>query len=258
MVAARAMRLRSAPTAHRDSTVCVFAAALDVPDRERDRLAALLSSDEIARAGRLRFDRDRRRFIVARGVLRTILGEYLGVSPRSIRFRYEPGGKPGLAARRQGTTTSHARHSLTFNLSHAGDLALVAVGWRCRIGVDIEQALLEFDTSDLEQHCLAPSEIATLSVMGTAARRRAFFQCWTRKESYLKGVGTGIAIPLDAIAIEPRSDVGGGLRVVGADSAGWQVHDLAAPPGYVAAIAVDTSRPVISCSWSNWATGSRG
>ena len=219
--------------------VQVFAAHVDVPDAERARLAALLSPDEAERARRFHFDTDRNRFIVARASLRTVLATAMNTNPRAIRFAYGPGGKP-LVDR-----------DLSFNLSHAGALVLIAVGWGGRIGVDVERVRDGLATPELERCCFAPSEIVPLADLEPAARRRAFFQCWTRKESYLKAIGTGITVPLDAVAVVPLPERHGVSRVIAADAgADWSVHDLPVPAGYAAAIALDSPRPVGSLTWT--------
>ena len=231
-----------APAAGRQ-LVTVHVAGLDVPEAERARLASLLSADELTRARRRRFSRDRDRFIVARARLRTILGAELRRPPASIRFRAEANGKPAL---------DHAAGSgdVAFNLSHAADVVMVAVGRGCRIGADIERVLDDFDTRSLASHCLAASEIAAIEALPEAERRRAFFQCWVRKEAYLKGCGTGIATSLEAIAIEPAADRHGLSRVRDSGRAArWQVYDLPAPSGFTAALALDAPRSVVMRAW---------
>lgn len=219
--------------------VQVFAAHVDVPDTERARLAALLSPDEVERARRFLFDTDRDRFIVARASLRTILATSLNTDPRAIHFEYGQGGKPRID------------RDLSFNLSHAGALVLIAVGWGGRIGIDVERVRGQLATPELERYCFARSEIVPLVDMEPSARRRAFFQCWTRKESYLKAIGTGITVPLDAVAVVPLSERHGVSRVIAADAGGdWSVHDLPVPAGYAAAIALDRPRPVGAVTWT--------
>jgi phosphopantetheinyl transferase len=229
------------------SVVTVHISGLDVPDVERTGLLSLLSADELARAERLRFRRDRDRFIVARARLRAILGAELSLPPESIRFRYEADGKPALDAT---SAAEGGACDLAFNLSHTADVVMVAVGRGCRIGADIEQVLDDFDIRSLAPYCLAASEIAALEALPAHERRRAFFQCWVRKEAYLKGCGTGVAGSLDDIAIEPRAGTDGLSRVRDPGrGATWQVHDLPAPLGFTAALALDAPRSVVVRAW---------
>jgi 4'-phosphopantetheinyl transferase len=221
--------------------VSVHVASTRLTQAAQARAISWLSADERRRAARLRFARDRERFIAARAWLRTILGAELDVPPRVVRFRYEPNGKPALDAAGTG-----ADGNVAFNLSHAGDVVLVAVGRGCRIGVDVERILDDLDTRSLEPHCLAGEEIAALAALPTVERRRAFFRCWTRKEAYLKGVGTGLAGPLDQVSIVAEG-AGGGLVVHdAARGAPWHVRDLPAPSGYAAALAIDAPRAVLA------------
>jgi 4'-phosphopantetheinyl transferase len=221
--------------------VSVYLTGTRLSQAAHARALSLLCADERQRAGRLRFARDRERFVAARAWLRTILGAELAVTPGALRFRYERDGKPALDA-----AGSRVGDGVAFNLSHAGDVVLVAVGRDCRIGVDVERVLEDLDTTSLEPHCLADDEIAALASLPAPERRQAFFRCWTRKEAYLKGIGTGLAGPLDQVSIVARA-TGEPFVVRDAErGAPWQVRDLPAPPGYAAALAIDASRAVLA------------
>ena len=148
-------------------------------------------------------------------------------------------------------------HWLAFNLSYSNRLALVAVGERLHVGVDVERVRFDLQTADLERYCLTRSEIDALPA-DLPARRRAFFQCWTRKESYLKATGEGLACDLTSVAIERRSSATDVLRVVTAwRDRDWYVRDLQVVPGYKAAITLDDSRPVVLRTWPGrwWCVG---
>jgi 4'-phosphopantetheinyl transferase len=235
------------------NVVRTFLAEVDVPSARRTQLARLLSPDETARAGGYRFERHRHRFVVARGLLRGILGRYLDADPRAIRFRYSPNGKPALDADGPAAYPTASAvlgrdpRALTFNVSHSDGLALIAVSCGVRLGVDVERVREDTDIGDLEPLCLAPCETALLAPLQGAARRRAFYQCWTRKEAYLKAIGTGLAVPLQAVGIVPSEDRPGLARVDAAGAgAQWCVHDLVMPSGYCAAVALDDARPIVS------------
>jgi 4'-phosphopantetheinyl transferase len=241
------------------NAVHVFSAELDDIFATGDDAATLLSDDELCRAGRLRFDRDRHRFMKARALLRTIIGDVLGASPRAIRFHYGAHGKPMVdmaelasSSGREHGMSHTVNRGLSFNLSHAGSRVLIAVASAGALGVDLERVRDDFDTCDLEWICLAPSERSTLLQLEGAARRRAFSQIWTRKEAYLQAVGVGIGISLPSVAIEPRVDMPGVMRVVGAqESTDWRVHDLPVLGTHAGALAVVGTRPIVLRAWTS-------
>ena len=167
-------------------------------------LQALLSEDERQRAIRYRFDRDRLRYTIARGMLRRILAAYLGRPPAELKFGYGERGKPFLQLTESG---SGARgRSLEFNLSHSGELALFAVASGRAIGVDVEQERALEDWAAIAERFFAAGEQAAIARLPQKERQRAFFDCWARKEAYIKAVGDGLAIPLDGfeVSVETR------------------------------------------------------
>ncbi|MEO0866886.1 MAG: 4'-phosphopantetheinyl transferase superfamily protein [Cyanobacteria bacterium J06642_11] len=183
-----------------------------------------LSDDELARLQRYRFERDQRRFAVARSSLRRILGFYTHTHPKDIGFTYSDRGKPSL---------QDNRHGIQFNLSHSGEYALCGVAQQ-PLGVDIEQ-LRSMDRLDgLIQRCLAPSEQATLSQVAANQKSQAFLEYWTCKEAYLKATGQGISESLTAIEIELQPTP----KLKLPDSASWQLRSLMPCVGYTAALVI--------------------
>ena len=158
----------------------------------------LLSADERTRADRFRFARDRDRFVVARGMLREILGRYLDREPAALRFAYGAHGKPALAETSTG---------LRFNLAHSGDAALFAVRWERDIGVDLEPARTDLDLGELAAIVLTPGERALLAAAPSERRDELFAALWTRKEALAKAVGLGLALPFDRVAVAPLGDL---------------------------------------------------
>ena len=208
--------------------------ALLTPSPEQvQRLHALLAPDECARAARFHFERDRQRFTVTRGLLRTILGGYLGQEPALLRFEQGAHGKPALAGL-PGTI-------LRFNVSHSRSLALVALALRREVGVDVE-AMRDIDLH-LARHCFSPPEIEALEALPPDARRDAFFACWTRKEAYLKGIGLGLTLPLDSFSVS----LGEPATLLHPPGSTWSLHHLIPYPGYVGAVAVEGSVSRIRC-----------
>lgn len=153
-----------------------------------DALFPVLSADEQARARRFFQERHRRRYTVAHGALRQILAAYLDQPAESIAFSTGPHGKPSLVE--SGTPT----HRLEFNLSHSGDLALVAVAWDRPVGVDLEEWERDMNHLEIAERFFSPAERDTLRTLAASTDDlvRGFFAAWSRKEAYLKASGHGV------------------------------------------------------------------
>jgi 4'-phosphopantetheinyl transferase len=185
---------------------------LDVPPETSAGLYATLSADERNRCARLRFARDRRRFIAARGVLRDLLGRYLGARPGQIRFVYNAFGKPELS-REFGSR-------LRFNLSHSADLALIAITTDAAIGVDIEYIQPRPEYAEIARSVFSAAEVDELERLPSHLYAQAFLRCWTKKEAYVKARGEGLALgldgtPTDAVTLQPAPGYIGALAVEG-------------------------------------------
>ena len=217
-------------------------AVLDVPDAIVERLRPALSPDEAAKADRFHDAVDRQRFVVGRGVLREILGRYVGVPAVDVRLRYDQHGKPALAA---------GDSSLCFNLSHSAGMGLIAVGAGRRVGVDLER-IREFD--EAAKRFLSVRESQALQALPAATRPAAACHCWVRKEAYLKARGDGLEI--DPRQIEVSMDPGGPGRLIGvsgksSEAARWSYAQLPLITGYAAALVVEGSTPQLTAwSWS--------
>jgi 4'-phosphopantetheinyl transferase len=197
--------------------------------------ASPLSPDERRRARRFRFAADRSRYATTHSALRAILGAYLGVAPARVCIRTDPAGKPHLDARRH-------RPPLHFSLSHAGELALIAVSDR-EVGVDIEQQRAPSDADALVLRYFSSSERAAYFALPRAERARAFMAAWTVKEAYLKACGAGLSRGLDSFSVAMRPDEPAQLLAVHdrpGEEARWRVERLAPARGYVAALAVES------------------
>ena len=209
------------------------------------RLAADLSPDERERADRFKLERDRRRFVLARRALRALLGGYLGVPPRELTLVYGAHGKPALGGQ-------HA--ALAFNVSHSGDVAVVAAGWSRALGVDVEAWRALPDLAALAARAFAPAERAVLDALAAIDQPAAFFRCWTRKEAFIKATGLGLAQPLGDFVVslgpgEPARflDIGGDAAAL----ARWTLHDLTPGEGYAGALVVERApRAVQARTWS--------
>jgi 4'-phosphopantetheinyl transferase len=227
--------------------VDVWRVVLDGPDTAVERLHAALSVDERARAERFRFEVDRRRFVAARGVLRSILGRYLGVAPDRPRFEYGEYGKPRLAE-------PFAVTSLRFNVSHSQGLALIAVTRGRELGIDVESVHPVPEADRIAESLFAPGELAQLRDTPESERLKAFFTCWTLKESYVKARGEGLSVPLNEFEVSLRPDTATRLpEHPGAPTSvgGWWLRAFSPRRGFQAALALEgNADPFRLCTWS--------
>ena len=215
--------------------VHIWRASLEQPVEYVCRLAQTLSSDEMVRAERFHFERDRRRFIVGRGVLRAILGQYLGTDPSQVKFSYGQRGKPRLAAGFDGK-------ALRFNLAHSRELALYAFVRDREVGIDLEYIRPLSDAEEIAAWAFSRYENAELKAMPERKRREAFFGYWTCKEAYIKATGAGLSLPLDQFEISLA--LGKSPHLVRVEDASeevgrWALEQLTPCAGYVAAFAVE-------------------
>jgi 4'-phosphopantetheinyl transferase len=215
--------------------VHIWRIPLAQPAAAREALWPTLAPDERERAERFHFARDRARFIVARGVLRAILGRYLECEPGRLRFHYNQYGKPALAPDREAA-------GLSFNLSHTHDLALYALARSRAIGVDVEQLRDDLDHMAIAEQFFSLREVEMLRALPPEVRGSAFFNCWTRKEAYVKARGEGLSLRLDQfdVSLAPGAEVE--LLGVASDQgerSRWSLRSIDPGPAYVAALAAE-------------------
>jgi 4'-phosphopantetheinyl transferase len=208
----------------------VWQAWLDRDAEAVKRLELTLSPDEIARANRFHFEKDKRHYIVGRGLLRELLANYLGEDPKRLEFAYGEYGKPSLAG-------AQASSGLSFNLSHSAGLAVYAFAKNRNLGIDAERIKPDFVSEDIARRYFSPREVDDLFSLPPTERPEAFFRCWTRKEAYLKARGAGLQIPLDSFSVSllPGQPAGflGGVEPC------WRLAAFVAAEGYAAAIVYD-------------------
>ncbi len=213
-------------------TVHVWQLSLEQPAARVARLSRLLHDEERQRRDRFYFERDQRRFTVARGGLRLLLASYLDAAPECLRFCVSERGKPALC-------DNDAHSLLRFNLSHSHERALYAIAWQRDVGIDIEYRRLIERPEQLAQRFFSGEEYATLLSLPAAQQQEAFFNAWTRKEAFVKARGTGLAHALASVAV---SLVPGAppallrLDCAGATLHDWRLEAIAPAPDYVAAL----------------------
>jgi 4'-phosphopantetheinyl transferase len=221
-----------------DGEVHVWRASLDLSASRVLRLRRALTADELRRVARFHFQEGRDRFIVARGLLRTILGRYLGLEPGRLRFSYGPFGRPALVP----PSGLPGQWALDFNLSHSGDLALFAFARGRKVGVDVERISGDLDWEPMAERFFSPRESAVLRALPPGVRREAFFTCWTRKEAFVKARGEGLSLPLDRFDVSVVPGEPAALLATQDDSeeaSRWTLRDLSPGPGYAAALVAE-------------------
>lgn len=211
-------------------------------------LAGFLTFDEQERANRFYFDTDRETFIITRGVLRHLLGAYLQLPPNQLRFRYGAHGKPHFADGRY--------QALHFNVSHSRNFALLGFVWRHAIGVDVEFMRDGFASFEMARRFFAPGEIDSLEQLETADFKQGFFNCWTRKEAYIKAVGKGLSQPLSQFEVSLQPGVRPAILYSAHDpdvAEKWSVFDLNMATNYAAAAMVEGQGWQVHCwDWHYW------
>jgi len=198
-----------------------------------DKLFALLDGEERGRAKRYRFDADRNRYIVSRAALREVLAAYLHCAPGEIEFDLAEHGKPRLGER-------HAT-PLRFNLSTSGDWAMLAVTLGREVGVDVERINSARADREIVSYYFAPGELQALEAMAEGEWLQGFFNCWTRKEAFIKATGEGLSRPLDSFEVSLATGQSVSLiSFEGCTEAAkrWRMAELAAVPGYASALVV--------------------
>lgn len=224
--------------------VDVFRIVLD-PGADSVRSAeSHLPEEEIARASRFRFDRDRGRYIMAHASLRMILARIVHSQPQQLKIATTEFGKPFLPG-----------FDIEFNLSHSGNIALVAVSRRRRVGVDVERIREGMEVARLARRFFSPVESSELLALPAERRLPSFFECWTRKEAYIKAQGLGFSLPLNSFDVSFLLDEPAGIRATRPDpheAARWMLVPLNVGTGYAAALAVEGTGLEFSC-W-DWTT----
>lgn len=208
--------------------VHVWCVRLARPSATLPSLFTILSSEEQARAAKFHFPEAQVHYVVGRATLRRLIGGYEQIEPAAVPIVYGPHGKPALAV-----------GDLHFNVSHADGVALMAFAQGRAIGVDIERVRPLPDADRVARRFFAAVEYAAYKAVPDAQKPQAFFNCWTRKEAFIKAIGEGLSCPLKSFEVTLRPDEPARLvQVRGSEAAaaGWQLQSLDPLPGYVGAV----------------------
>ena len=195
-------------------------------------LYAVLSDDERARAARFLVEEPRREFVATRATVRQVLGNYLNVAAKSLQFKYADRGKPSLA--------NANNDAFQFNISHSGDISVLAIVRSREIGIDIEQIRPDVEASALAERFFSPDERNRLLKLHGEHLAHGFFRLWTRKEAYIKARGDGLSLALDSFDVSLEAGEQSALlhtRPDALQAKKWTVSDLHMPRGYEGALA---------------------
>ena len=212
------------------NNVHIWSVNLKLLPSQIEELSTILSSDEIERANRFYFERDKNRFIIARGTLRKILSRYLNIEPKKLQLTYSARGKPYLE-----------NTSILFNLSHSQDLALYAITKVNLIGIDLEYIRPMNDAESLAKRFFSSQEYNFISQLPPQKQQETFFKLWTCKEAYLKATGDGLTGGLEKVEIclTPEKPVeffsiNGDIE----EASHWYLYQFIPQANYIAAVAV--------------------
>ncbi|QWP75340.1 4'-phosphopantetheinyl transferase superfamily protein [Lysobacter sp. K5869] len=171
-----------------------------VDDGHLLKLRKLLSDDEVAQEGRFYFADDRKRYLVTRAMVRTLLSRYAPVAPERWEFSKNAYGRPTIA--NSILDADDRVHDLSFNISHTRGLIALAVSRDRDLGIDVENVATRRFCLDVAHRYFAPSEVAELSCVAPAGQQDRFFEYWTLKESYIKARSMGLSLPLDGFSFQ--------------------------------------------------------
>ena len=196
----------------------------------------LLNDVEKEQEPRFYFARDRRRYLVTRALVRTVLSRYAPIGPKEWIFSANAYGRPEIA-------NAHARDlCLSFNLSHTHSLIVLGVTKGRALGVDVENFRARAAAIEIADHYFAPEEVTALAAMPQQQQQNRFFEYWTFKESYIKARGMGLSLPLDKFSFHYRDEQAVEIAInpeLADDPGRWQFWQLRPRPEYLVAICAE-------------------
>jgi 4'-phosphopantetheinyl transferase len=189
-----------------------------------------LSTAEKERAGLLKSDLVKSRFIVGRGMLRGILGGYTDIDPADVRLATGEHGKPYRA---------DSTDDLRFNLSHVDDLLVIAVAAGLEVGIDIERIAADKPVHDMARLAFSRQEQEALRALPSSEQIQAFYRCWVRKEACMKACGRGFSLAGSSFDVPLNVEEPPTPTLINCNQSFWYVRDIEVPEKYCAAMAVE-------------------
>ena len=211
-------------------TIQIWHGNIAAEDAHYQNYWRVLDAAEQAHAEKIKNDLLRKRYVEVHGRLRNVLAQTLNESPEKIKIKKAEHGKPYLADTPE----------LAFNLSHSANTMVIAVGWNCQLGVDIESCKPRTSLAGLVDKCFAEEEIAYWNKLPEAQKILEFYRFWTRKEAFVKATGRGIGLGLNRCVINPENQAEF-LRVPAdyGQASTWHVQDIALGQGVCSALVTD-------------------
>lgn len=196
---------------------------------------SLLSESERQQEMRFHFARDRRRYLVTRALVRTVLSRYANIAPAEWTFGVNDYGRPLIA------NAASAARQISFNVSHTDSLIILAVAQGHEVGVDVENTRVRAACIEIADRFFAPAEVSALHALPKARQQHRFFEYWTLKESYIKARSMGLSIPLDQFSFDlPEDDIAISIHPDQADRPErWRFWQLSLGPGYLGALCAE-------------------
>lgn len=210
----------------------VWRADLELNQCFQSSFLELLSPDEKKRAQKFRFAKDCRNFIAARGILRLLIGKYLELKPTEISFQYSKFGKPGIAN----------NNDLQFNLSHSQNMALFAFTKKFQVGIDVEWVNPAIEAKDIAANFFSANEVRKLLLLPEQQQALGFFNCWTRKEAFIKAVGEGLSFPLHKFEVSLEPDKPAKLLATDWDPKAvstWSIYSISPGANLIGSLAIE-------------------
>jgi 4'-phosphopantetheinyl transferase len=213
--------------------VHVWRADLKRDSEELAKFSKSLSTQEKLRASKFVAEKSKNNFIAARGILRHLLAKYLQAQPQDLIFQQNQHGKLYINS-----------SPLQFNISHSRDLALFIFSRHNPVGVDVEYIRENFEFTNIAKRFFSKKELSDLLALPTDQQLSAFFNCWSRKEAFIKAIGKGIFQPLDEFSVEISNRKEGRLDLeftdTKFDTGNWKLEALDPEGGYAGAFAVSS------------------
>jgi len=209
---------------------------LDIEDQILHSYFSMIGEDEKQRASRFKFQKDYKAFVITRACLRILLADYLNMDPEELKFIYSNYGKPEIA---------YDRCDLQFNVSHSKHVSLIGISKTDPIGVDIEFIKFDEDLNIVARRFFSENEYNEFESLNQSDKAQGFFNCWTRKEAFIKAVGHGLSFPLKEFDVSLIPGAPARLKKTHFDEHEkdeWTMMDIGLPTGYVGAFAIKQKR----------------
>ena len=215
----------------------IYRSSLELTADKLIESESLLSPDELQKAYRYKFEKDRDHYIAGRAFLRRILGRYLNQSPDKISFSYSEKGKPYIID-----------SPVKFNLAHSGGKAVFAFAENAEVGIDIEYMRELPDALQIAKRFFSDEEVNEFMKVSDDEIKPAFFNCWTRKEAFIKAVGDGLSFPLKDFTVTILPGVNPEIKWIKAkddEVKEWSLVNIETDQNYVSSLAVKAAKVIL-------------